>query len=363
MPQISIIVPVYNVEKYLDKCLKSIRNQSFKDYEVIVVDDGSPDHSNLIYEKYAKEDTRFKYIKQENGGVSNARNNGLSAACGEYVIFIDSDDWMPLNALEILFNKATKTKADMTVADVWIVYNNCKNEYVHLFAKEYETTDRDFIKSYKKGILAYNENPLPYKGKCLIPTGLGGPWNKLIRRKMLIDNNIKYDPYVKGIFDDCLFSLEVLEHSNKIAYINKPVYFYRMVNTSILHGYKANVLKINNRIFKRIEDHIHKYETMDEFKKSYSFYVARRFNETLGTYFFSRQNPKKFFKTIIELKSLLSKEPYKSAFLNVDTTGMSKSRRLICKEAKNGNAFLIWVVFMIKQAKLAYSAWHTEKDS
>jgi len=362
MPEISIIIPVYNVEKYLEQCLESIRKQSFRDYEVIVVDDGSPDNSHVIYKRYKREDSRFRYIRQDNAGVSTARNTGLNAAHGKYVIFVDSDDWMPDDALKILHGRAVSTNADLTIADAWIAYENGEHEYVHVFADAFETSDKAFIRQYKKAILAFNENPFPYGGACRIPTGLGGPWNKLVKKELLDKYGINYDPYVKGIFDDCLFTLEILAHAERIAYINKPVYYYRMVSTSLLHKYKANILETNSRIFERIEAHISKYEVREEFEKAFSFYVSRRFNESLGTYFFAEQNPNQFTQNISALNKLIRSTPYKEAFELVDTTGMSKARRAICREAQKGHAFMIWLIFQVKQRKLLLSSSHVNSN-
>ena len=107
MPQISVVLPVYNVEEYLRQCLDSLANQTFEDFEVICVNDGSGDSSLSILEEYASEDERFKIISQENKGLSGARNTGMDYIKGKYTIFVDSDDWLELNALEKLYNKIT----------------------------------------------------------------------------------------------------------------------------------------------------------------------------------------------------------------------------------------------------------------
>ena len=107
-PKISIIVPVYKVEKYLHRCLDSIVNQTFTDWECILIDDGSPDNSGIICDEYAQMDRRFKVIHQENKGVSAARNAGLDVAKGEWIGFVDSDDWIEKETYEVAYNKAIK---------------------------------------------------------------------------------------------------------------------------------------------------------------------------------------------------------------------------------------------------------------
>ena len=125
-PTISIIVPVYNTSIYLEQCLNSIHNQSFKDYEVICVDDGSSDNSLHILKKYEKIIKNFKVISQKNQGVAVARNTGLANACGDYIVFIDSDDFVKENYLEVLYNESCKTNADVVICNFYRYYERSK---------------------------------------------------------------------------------------------------------------------------------------------------------------------------------------------------------------------------------------------
>ncbi|MGM0167266.1 hypothetical protein IGI39_002246 [Enterococcus sp. AZ135] len=122
MCEISIIVPVYNVEKYLNKCVDSILNQTFKDFELILVDDGSPDNSGLICDEYAKKDSRVKVIHKENGGLSDARNAGIDVAKGKYLGFIDSDDYISEDMYEFLYTNIVKEDADLSICGIYDVY-------------------------------------------------------------------------------------------------------------------------------------------------------------------------------------------------------------------------------------------------
>jgi len=115
MPKISVIVPVYNVEKYLAKCIDSILAQTFTDFECILINDGSPDNSPAICDEYAKKDERMKVIHKENGGVSSARNTGLDIAQGEWITFADSDDWVDENYLELMYSNAIKNNCDLSI--------------------------------------------------------------------------------------------------------------------------------------------------------------------------------------------------------------------------------------------------------
>ena len=351
MPKISIIVPVYNVEKYLDQCLKSMVHQTFSDIEIIIVDDGSPDNSSAIYQKYAEEDQRVQYIKKENGGVSRARNTGLEKATGDYVLFIDSDDWMTEDACEILYSEAIRTDADFVIADTYMTFEDGKTDYIHVFKESYTTDDRTVIKEYQKTIIAYPYNPMPYGDRCMMPTGLGGPWNKLVKRKLIIDNHIQFDPYVNGMFDDCLYSLHVLEYASKITYIAKPVYYYRMVSTSLLHKYRKNMLETNAHIFERIRDFIQLNGDADYFKSAYDFYVCRRLMESLGSYFFADSNQMNLMQRINNLSKISEEEPYSSALKDVDADKLKKSWKMICKYLAQRKYYSAWFVYKLKDLK------------
>lgn len=122
MTEISVIVAIYNADGYLSKCLNSIKLQTFRDFEVLMVDDGSTDNSLSVCEQYAKEDARFKYFHKENGGVASARNFGLKRVTGKYVIHADADDWMEPTMLEDLYNEAERQQTDMLICDFYEEY-------------------------------------------------------------------------------------------------------------------------------------------------------------------------------------------------------------------------------------------------
>ncbi len=136
MPKVSIIIPVYNVEKYLQRCLDSVVNQTLKDIEIICVNDGSTDNSAIILEEFSKKDERIKIVNQKNGGLSRARNTGLEHSNGDYIGFLDSDDWIDLDYYEKLHDAAERNNCDIAFAD--FIRKNEKNHKVRLgLKKEY----------------------------------------------------------------------------------------------------------------------------------------------------------------------------------------------------------------------------------
>lgn len=204
IPAISIVMPVYKAEKYICKCIDSILGQTFKDFELILVDDGSPDNSGLICDEYAKRDKRVIVIHKKNGGVANARQIGINKATGEYTIHADPDDWMELDMLESMYNTIQETNSDLLITDFYLKKNNRE--------------------SYCKQLIQdlSQENVL----KEIITNIHGGLWNKLLRTSIYKHNQIRFIDGI-NIFEDVLFWLQVLQINNlKISYLPKAFYHY-----------------------------------------------------------------------------------------------------------------------------------------
>ncbi|MBO5712949.1 MAG: glycosyltransferase family 2 protein [Clostridia bacterium] len=205
---ISIIVPVYKVEQYLDRCITSILNQTHTNIEVILVDDGSPDNSGAICDKYAKLDSRVKVIHKENGGVSSARNLGLELAKGEYFGFIDSDDYIEPNMYESLYAEIEKSGADMAVCGFKQVRVNGDSK----------VNDADDSVDFSKENIIKN-----YFTEGIIKELMYAPVNKLYKKETFI--LLRFDTkYALG--EDILYLLSCIEKSNKITYVKGAFYNY-----------------------------------------------------------------------------------------------------------------------------------------
>lgn len=312
MSKFSIIVPCYNVEKYLNQCVESLCGQTLEDIEIILVDDGSPDNSGKICDEWANKDSRITVIHKPNGGVSAARNDGLKIAKGEYVLFCDSDDWMALDALEKLYTAGVSENADVVIGDYYQVYSN-KTILASFHNKQFCTSDKVFIKDLIRYNFSRKYCPLPNRK---IPSfGYGSPWNKAVRRDLLLKENIQFDVTVKGIYDDLLYSAYVLATASKVCYIKSPIYYYRILQTSITRTYKANLLEINQAIFHAWEVFLERYDIEKTLTEAYYANVIRRLKALLGLYFFSPKNPKSLSLQFAEIKGLLAKSPYREAIL------------------------------------------------
>lgn len=204
MPTTSIIVPVYNAENYLSRCVDSILKQTFSDFELIFIDDGSPDSSGTLCDEYSKKDKRIKVIHQKNQGVSAARQKGLDNATGEYVIHADPDDWVEPNWLEELYKKAVETNADIVSCDYFI-----ESRYGSNYKSERPTSliCDDIIKDLLYGKIW---------GVC---------WNKLIRRACFQKYNIRFNPEM-NLWEDMMVIVKLLHSGATLCHSDKALYHY-----------------------------------------------------------------------------------------------------------------------------------------
>ena len=211
MKKVSIIVPVYGVEKYIDKCLDSLVKQSLKEIEVIVVNDGTKDNSQKIIDKYVKKypDKIKSYIK-ENGGQGSARNYGLKKATGEYIGYVDSDDFVEKDMYKKLYNKAKENNYDIVVCGNYNVSEDYQNKNIDTFINNYNT-DLENI----------------FFGKMAV-------WSKIYKRDILIKNKLEFKE--KVWYEDVAFTLKAIMNSNTFAFIDEPLYDYLIREGSIMNN-------------------------------------------------------------------------------------------------------------------------------
>lgn len=201
----SVIVPVYNAEKYLEKCILSVIHQSYNDWELILVDDGSKDGSSRIVDEYATKDSRIVAIHQQNAGPGIARNNGIQKATGDYVIFLDSDDFIDEDYFALLVPKAEK--ADVVFIDVLQISPEGK-----VLSKELMSTYKEWSKD--RILRSQMTGKIPWGGV-----------RKTVRRSILIDNDIKYTDHKVG--EEALYSFRVVHAARSVVFLDeKPVYYY-----------------------------------------------------------------------------------------------------------------------------------------
>lgn len=222
-PKISVIVPVYKAENYLHRCVDSLLAQTFQDFEILLVDDGSPDRSGEICDEYAKKDERVRVFHKENGGVSSARNLGLDHAVGEYICFVDSDDWVEKEMFTTLTSSV----------------QNRKNLDILFFGFQYEFIDVDRkLYSYDKCKLKNicSETKEEVLSACFFLEKnkmFGWTWNKLFRRELIEDEVLRFDETI-SLQEDHLFTLNYIRYANNLQILAYYPYHYRILSNSLM---------------------------------------------------------------------------------------------------------------------------------
>lgn len=246
MPKVSVIVPIYNVEKYLEKCINSLLSQTLEDIQIILVNDGSKDNSGNIAKEYEKNNKdRVIYVEKENGGLSDARNYGLKYATGDFIAFLDSDDYIEKNAYEEMYNKAIEENVDYVECDfIWEFPNKIR-------------VDKQYPYKNKKEMLSFVRVVA---------------WNKLIKRQLIIDNNLEFP---KGLrYEDVEFTYKLIPFINKFTYVDKPFIHYVQREGSI-----ANVQNERTaEIFTVLDNVIEFYKEnniYDEYRDELEYNCAR----------------------------------------------------------------------------------------
>ena len=246
MPKVSVIVPIYNVEKYLEKCINSLLSQTLEDIQIILVNDGSKDNSGNIAKEYEKNNkNRIIYVEKENGGLSDARNYGLKYATGDFIAFLDSDDYIEKNAYEEMYNKAIEENADYVECDfIWEFPNKIR-------------VDKQYPYKNKKEMLSFVRVVA---------------WNKLIKRQLITDNNLEFP---KGLrYEDVEFTYKLIPFINKFTYVDKPFIHYVQREGSIANVQNESTAEIFT-VLDNVIEFYKKNNIYEEYRDELEYNYAR----------------------------------------------------------------------------------------
>ena len=245
MPKVSVIVPVYNVERYIRRCMKSLVEQTLKEIEIIVVDDGSEDESANIVKEFMKDCPKIKYYKKENGGLSDARNYGLQYATGKYIAFLDSDDYVEKDTYFELYAQAMRSRADMVECDFfWTTEKKDKKDVGQRYYKKHEIME-------KARVVA---------------------WNKLYKSEIIQKNNVLFP---KGLqYEDIEFFYKIIPYINKVSFVKKPLIHYVQRKDSIVNVQNEKVQDIF-KIFENVIKYYKENRLYDYYKESLEYSCAR----------------------------------------------------------------------------------------
>lgn len=330
--KVSVIVPVYNTELYLERCLNSILNQTFKDIELIIVNDNSNDNSHKIIETFINENNNIKYIdNKENKGVSNCRNEAIKISSGEYILFIDSDDYLDENMIETMYNEASNNDLDIAMCGYFVDYEdgNTQNRIINLDENRiysgYEILSE--ILHHKNGVTGHS-------------------WNKLIKASILKENNIQYPEHMK-IYEDIAFFSRLFPYCKRIKNIKKIFYHYIQRNNSSIKIIDDNIILDTEEIIKIVNKNITNLNLMSKFRDEYCAFVMRMFSvESYKLYSYSNNSDiqKKYIKRLINSDILSIRENYKIFNTNY-TYDVAHKISLVSLKISNCNPKIYHIVY------------------
>lgn len=310
--KVSIIVPVYNVEKYIHECVDSILNQTYKNIEVILVDDGSPDNCPQICDEYANADNRIAVIHKQNAGVSKARESGAKIATGDYVLYVDSDDWIDVDTVENCIKEIEMNSNLDCVLFSYIKENDNNSRLVHIFDGDVYFSPKDIKNMLYRRLWGLSNSELNHPERLEYLTTC---WMKLYKRE-LTENGKYVDVKTVGSCEDGIFNMYVLYDCKEAVYIDKPMYHYRRVGGSLTSKHRPNFIKQWGTLFDMMESIIEEKQLDDTYREALNNRIALSITAVgLNELSNSKNN---VFGHIREIRKYLKSQKYGQACKSMD---------------------------------------------
>ena len=341
-PQVSIIVPAYNVENYIERCLNSLVNQTFKDIEIITINDGSTDKSLELLNKYAKEDIRVSVIDLGDEGVSYCRNLGVEKANGKYIMFVDSDDWIDSNMIEAMYKKAEENKLDLVMCSYIREFKDHSKE------KRFNLPEEIIYKEDKVKNELLRKLVGPVKEELSNPEmldALGTVWGKLYRADILKENKIKFvDLKEIGSAEDTLFNIFTFNYLKKVMFLNKPMYHYWRDNPkSVTSQYNPKLKEQRKVFFKYISDFLKENNFVQVFEEALNNRICTSVLG-LGLIECSKNNKVSGINKIKNIKKIINEEYVRNAYKNLELKYFSIHWRIFYFFIKNKMSFCSYLM-------------------
>ncbi len=334
MPGISVIVPVYNAERYLKKCVESVRNQTFQDWELLLVDDGSKDGSRELCDECAASDDRVRVLRKKNGGVSSARNMGLREAKGEYIAFLDVDDRYEFRFLETLWSAREQAQADTAACAILNLFaDGSKSVEPVLPAGTYDRAE------IREKIV----NPLVGDRLCRQLFN-GFAVRYLYSASIIRDNHIAFEgPYL----EDELFLIEYFCHAEKLAVTEEPLYRYFQNPSSATHRYMPDFMKVFERIMERKEALVKQYGLEDarplwRENSNWAGLVIAIGNE------YARDNPKKLRERQRTVQEICRRPEMQRAIETMTPECPTANKQMVVNLVKKKHFFILTQMYRLK---------------
>lgn len=340
-PKVSIIVPVYNVERYLEQCLGSLIHQSYSNIEIICINDGSTDNSSSILNKYSSIDSRIVVSNQINSGVSGARNKGIKIATGDYLMFVDSDDWIDSETCEVCLNRLISHNADVALF-TYLTERNNKSIKKNIFSED-KLFNEDTVSQLHRRMVGLNNSELtnPENADALVPV-----WMKIYKMEIIRKKDIRFiDLSNIGTSEDALFNLEYFHNIKRAIYINEPYYHYRRDNNeSITTKYKSDLFEKWNNLFNYFERYIKENKLGNEYLEALNNRIAL---SIIGLGLNEINSNKRPAEIIIKIKKIISSTLYKEAYKSLKLNYLPLHWKVFFLFAKFNSAIGLYLLLII----------------
>ena len=323
--KISVIVPIYKIENYLDNCITSIVNQTFKNLEIILVDDGSPDNCPQICDEWAAKDNRIKVIHKKNEGLIEARKSGVDIATGDYITFVDGDDWIDFTMYEKVANAIDKHNPDCVITQFFYAFENKNNRSDYLLNKSFYNRDELENEVFPKMLFAGRFYQFGIYPNC---------WTKVFKKQIIdkylfnVDSNIR-------LGEDIAFTYPCLLECKSLAFIDEPLYYYRQNPESMTASYDSRLYDIYLLPYKALfSEKYYKY-----FKQQLPYYLLYLTNFVIRNEL-SKANGKRNKEKKELIYSLVNVE-YNSIFSQIDYSLLPKHTKLLAYALNDKSEFLL----------------------
>lgn len=336
---ISIIVPVYNTEKYVEQCIHSLVNQTYQDLEIIVVNDGSSDNSETIIKNLQKTDKRIQLITQENQGLSGARNTGLSFANGQYVMFVDSDDWLDNNACEILLKAAKKNHSDVVLFPYIREYLNNSKETL-LFNNDSCFVD-DLVIQLRRRFVGLTDEELAHPE---IIDNIVTAWGKLFKRS--VAQGVYFVDTKDVGTEDLLYNVQLFWNVKSAVYISDTFYHYRKDDmSSLTHCYKKDLVFRWQHLYSLIEMELREHQVTPDFYEALSNRIC--FGLIGLGLNLAEDKSMKHAEKVRELRKILLMDHYRSALSRLPIQNLPAKWKPFFYFAKHGQANSMFMMLSV----------------
>lgn len=326
-PVLSVIVPVYNVEPYIRQCLDSLVNQTYQDIEIIVIDDGSSDNCGAICDEYAAKYPKLRVIHQKNAGVQAARNHGIAESQGEWIAFVDSDDWLDTDFYARMFEALGGRKPDIFIAGGAIKEYPSYQTFRQFWDADFDTTNQKELDKLLSSVVV----PFSAKSKAgrkdFYAANLAVPWDKFYRSDFLKKSGVLFDPN-QVIHDDLLFNWRVFPYAKRIAGCAAIGYHFRQRPVSISRGFKANVPEMAYRCLEQSYDNLPERENKELIFETLRTLALGMMKYTINFYYASSQYPGSLRDAERGICEMKKRPLYRDALLHCPSRPLPRNYRI-----------------------------------